>query len=244
MTHQNHSSDKSNRPLSAVHITDHINAIPQKMEFGDAASIINPSIIETDTGIILVDAGMPGMEQDIEASLNQAGYELSDIEILLLTHQDIDHTGAAAAIIEASGAQVLIHQAGASYVDGRKRPIKLGNRDIKWTPFPIDRELSDGARLPFRGGELEIIHTPGHTPGHISIYDEHNRALLAGDALVAADGELYGPREEVTPDMDQAIASVNKLGDYAIERVLCYHGGLVDVDSRKIRELGAKLSSD
>jgi glyoxylase-like metal-dependent hydrolase (beta-lactamase superfamily II) len=89
----------------------------------------------------------------------------------------------------------------------------------------VDRTLVDGETLPYRGG-IVVIHTPGHTPGHISLFITADRLLISGDALRVVDGELMGPSPQATPDLAQATASLRKLLGFSIDRVLCYHGGL------------------
>ena len=88
----------------------------------------------------------------------------------------------------------------------------------------VDRTIADGERLPECGG-IVVIHTPGHTPGHICLYLEPAKMLVAGDALNVVDGRLIGPRPEIADDSAQAVASLRKLAPFEIETVVCYHGG-------------------
>ncbi|KAI7258812.1 hypothetical protein KC345_g10474 [Hortaea werneckii] len=87
--------------------------------------------------------------------------------------------------------------------------------------------LQDGQRLPWGGG-AEVIHTPGHTPGHISLYIPQEKLLLAADELRVVEGRLAGPMESATPDMPLALQSLNKLSRLPVRNVLCYHGGWYD----------------
>ncbi len=87
--------------------------------------------------------------------------------------------------------------------------------------------LDDGEYLPYGGG-IQIIHTPGHTPGHISLYVPAQKLLLAADELLVVEGELVGPAESATPDMPLALKSLEKLTILDIEKVICYHGGYYD----------------
>jgi glyoxylase-like metal-dependent hydrolase (beta-lactamase superfamily II) len=85
---------------------------------------------------------------------------------------------------------------------------------------------------------MVVIHTPGHTPGHISLFIPAERLLISGDALRTENGDVVGPHPPATPDMPLAIASLKKLLDYPIDRVLSYHGGLSKPGAlAKIREL-------
>lgn len=98
----------------------------------------------------------------------------------------------------------------------------------------------DGERLPSVGGVL-AVYTPGHTPGHLSLYLEAHRVLVAGDALVVADGQLQGPRPEVTLNMEEALRSVARLAALEPEYVVCYHGGVFGPGAAaRLREIAAQ----
>lgn len=105
------------------------------------------------------------------------------------------------------------------------------------TPSVVSHSLKDGERLPFAGG-LTVIHTSGHTPGHISLYHEPSQTLIAGDALIVKDGRLLGPNPANTPDMKTALRSLHKFKNFAIKTVICYHGGAFnDHANRRLAEL-------
>jgi glyoxylase-like metal-dependent hydrolase (beta-lactamase superfamily II) len=107
--------------------------------------------------------------------------------------------------------------------------------------------LQGGELLPFHGG-VEVIPTPGHTPGHVCFFVKTLGLLVSGDALRVENGELAGPSTGATPDMPGAIASLKNLLAYPIRTVLCYHGGYFDRDPtariRELAEAGAPGSSD
>lgn len=101
----------------------------------------------------------------------------------------------------------------------------------------ITHTLTDGDKLPFHGG-IEVIHTPGHTPGHVCLYAASHHLLIAGDQLRLEDAQLVGPAEIHTPDMTTALHSLKKLANYDIDRVICYHGGISEAKaSIRIAEL-------
>jgi len=89
-----------------------------------------------------------------------------------------------------------------------------------------------------------VIHTPGHTPGHLSLFVKKAKLLIAGDELRVEEGESVGPNESATPDMESANASLRKLTDYQIDYVVCYHGGLYGPNAReRIAELSTAANS-
>ena len=93
----------------------------------------------------------------------------------------------------------------------------------------ITKALRDGDELPFCGG-IQVIHTPGHTPGHISLYHKGSKTLIAADSMFCFNGKLRGPIAHVTPDLEQAVRSLEKYLAYDVENAVCYHGGLASND--------------
>ena len=118
----------------------------------------------------------------------------------------------------------------------RKMALKIFNNIPH---VEVKRTLKDNERLSFCGG-IRVIHTPGHTPGHICLYHEESKTLIAGDELNVMDGQLTGPNKRTMNEEDtkMAINSLKKLEEYDIENVISYHGGLFNNNPhQKIKEL-------
>jgi glyoxylase-like metal-dependent hydrolase (beta-lactamase superfamily II) len=96
----------------------------------------------------------------------------------------------------------------------------------------VNKTLEGREELPYCGG-IQIIFTPGHTPGHISLYLKQSKTLIAGDAMVVADGVLRKPILQTTLDLKTAIDSLQKFLELDIEKVICYHGGLCNIREKK-----------
>ena len=89
-----------------------------------------------------------------------------------------------------------------------------------------------------------MVGTPGHTPGHTSLYHEPSRTLIAGDALAATDGTLRGPSPQASMDMAEASRSVQRLAALDPAVIICYHGGVVDQDAAaQLKRVAAELAS-
>lgn len=174
--------------------------------------------------LALVDTGVPGQLDVIREALEKAGFSLEQLTHVIITHQDRDHIGSLPELIRATNGKVkvLAHEVGIPYLAGEIPLIKSG---ITAEPVKVDIVLHDGDALPFGGG-LRVLHTPGHTPDHISLYHVPSKTLISGDVLVSNNGNLLPPEVKFTPDYPQALNSVGKLAADDIETVITYHGGL------------------
>lgn len=235
-------------------IANGIEVLELVMNMMGQESVIHPTLIWDENGVILVDTGIPGQLEEIREAMESAGVSLTKLSRIILTHQDIDHIGSLPEILNATDhkIEVLAHGEDKPYIEGHKPPLKMNpervTRMMESLPeeqrikiqsmfgvpitAKVDRTISDGEVLPYCEG-ITVIFTPGHTPGHISLYHHKSKTLIAGDALVAVDGELQGPRPQATPDMKTALESINKFTKYDIETVICYHGGVYKENPNK-----------
>jgi glyoxylase-like metal-dependent hydrolase (beta-lactamase superfamily II) len=227
-------------------LNDDIYMLALTMNMNGQSREFNPILIlDARHGPTLVDTGLPGQASAIDAALAEAGLRMQDLKRIIITHQDLDHVGSLYDLVRASGARVLAHAIEFAYIDGTRRPIKWTPDLLEqmpqmralienWRPAAVDEHLQDGARLDLAGG-VRIVFTPGHTPGHISLYLERTKTLLAGDALLADDGRLTGPNPSplVTPDLALAHQSVRKLAQLDVQTIVCYHGGVIRVDANE-----------
>jgi glyoxylase-like metal-dependent hydrolase (beta-lactamase superfamily II) len=224
-----------------MRLSDAVHVLEFEGPFRGTRVTVHPVLLVDPQGPLLVDTGLPGQGDTLRRLLAQKGVELAQLRWLVLTHQDLDHIGNAPEVARGSPAEVCAHAQDAPYIEGQRTPLKLAPERLatlapearaffeEWAEHPprvrVARRLEDGQRLPVAGG-VRVVFTPGHTPGHLSLYLEAHRVLIAGDALVVADGQLRGPRPEVTLDMEEAMRSVAKLAELEPEFVVCYHGGL------------------
>lgn len=153
----------------------------------------------------VVDTGVSGSEAAIEAALGTAELSWAEVAHLILTHHHPDHVGSMAGVLNAATAAT-------GYI---------GEADLDNVTSP--RELvavSDGDEI----FGLQVIHSPGHTAGHISLFDPAAGVLIAGDAINGADGGVIGPNSQFSEDHTQALATVGKLAGYAYETIYFGHG--------------------
>ena len=154
----------------------------------------------------------------------------SDVKTIVLTHHHVDHTRGLAALQKATGAKIAVHEADADFVSGKAKPpspggaiglaFKAMSPFMKSAPVGVDVRLKEGDAI----GDLVVIHTPGHTPGSIALYNRENRVMFVGDTARFIKGKLEGPPPQFTPRMEQAKASIERLSAYNFEVMLSGHG--------------------
>jgi len=221
-----------------MEVTENVYTLPVTLELGGDERTFTPSAVDTEEGLILVDTTIEGRADVLGAALEEHGFGWDDVRFVLLTHHDGDHAGALAAVQEQTDAPTVAHWAEAPHLDGRELPLK--SEAERYPAARIDVEAIDGVGFTTEAGPLEFVETFGHTPGHCSLHLPEQELLIAGDALTAADGELTGPAEQHTLDMEQARNSVALLGELDIEHTVCFHGGYIEAGSERIREIAER----
>lgn len=204
--------------------------------------MLNAFLIIQGQNAILVDTGLPHSEPKIEKALKKYGLNWSNIRLIVLTHAHIDHAGSAVAIRELTGAPILGHEADFTYYKGEaprlnttgffgrmfqktgaiERPFAYFTPDIPMTTSQID--------LSVYGFSAQVLHTPGHTPGSISVLLQDGR-VTAGD--LASSGILLGgialrgrpKRPPFEEDSDVTATSLETLLSQGCNEFFLGHGG-------------------
>ncbi|HYK73142.1 MAG TPA: MBL fold metallo-hydrolase [Pseudoneobacillus sp.] len=191
--------------------------------------------VESPNSWVLIDAGMPHSAAEIiNEAMNRFGEDKAP-EAIILTHGHFDHVGSIADLLEHWDVPVYAHELEIPYLTGEKNyppgdPTVDGGLVSELSPmFPNHginiskhvKRLPDDGSVPGLSG-WKWFHTPGHTPGHISLFREEDRVLIAGDAFVTVKQEsLYkvmvqkqeisGPPKYFTSDWELARNSVVNL---------------------------------
>src|SRR5699024_6270763 len=201
---------------------------------------------------VLVDAGLPGAATEIKEVASELFGEDAKPTCIILTHGHFDHVGGLVDLLKDWYVQVYAHENELPYLTGQKSyPVPdstvEGGMLAKISPMyphePID--LGDAVqKLPDDGSvpelpEWEWIHTPGHSPGHVSFYREKDGTLLPGDAFITVrqdsfynvlmqNEEVNGPPRYLTTDWDAAWNSVKKLAALHPKMAIPGHGVMMD----------------
>ena len=198
--------------------------------------------------LTLIDTGMPKNSAKIVKYIQDIlKRKPSEIKTIVLTHFHVDHVGDAFDLKKRSGAKVAIHEADADYVAGRKtQPVPRGGMGMifkvlmplffRSKPVEPDIKLCDHDTI----AGLTTIHTPGHTPGSICLFDPASKILFAGDLLIFDGIKIkMGPLPLDTRVIQQ---SINKIAAIDFDIMLSGHGTPLRPDaSSKIREFAKSL---
>ncbi len=196
---------------------------------------------------ILVDTGLPGAAGWVRRAAEARFGAGARPEAIVLTHGHFDHAGTARSLADTWGVPVYAHPLEMPYLTGRsdyppKDPTMGGAIAFLARFFPASgynfglrvRPLPEDGSVPGAPG-WQWLHTPGHTPGHVSLWRERDATLLAGDAFATMDldswtsqlthtRELARPPAPFTPNWQAARASVQRLADLSPQTLAAGHG--------------------
>ena len=210
-------------------------------------------IIDGDEGVTLIDTGLPKRDGAIVEVLSSIGRSVEDVRRIGITHAHIDHFGNAAVLQRRSGAPVFAPTRDAAAIRGEEKtphpPVLDRLPFLKPVfgllpgadPVEVDAVIAEGEQngLP---GDLKVIDTPGHTPGHISfLLERAGGVLFVGDAAVATkSGEVKrGWMNRSTPSFD---ASLRHIAEFDFDIAVFGHSNPLDRSaSDAFRRLAEKI---
>jgi glyoxylase-like metal-dependent hydrolase (beta-lactamase superfamily II) len=196
----------------------------------------NPYLLIEPDGLTLIDAGLPGSHKKILRYMAGLGFAPKGLKRIIITHADFDHVGGLAALKAATGARIFASaiEAQAMAEGHASRPLKprsritkmlfeLMTRLFKPAPIKADELLSDGQTFAIMGG-LRVVETPGHTPGHISLFLPAAGILFCGDSIVSEKDGLRGSTGANNWDQAKSDESVRKQAALGANIVCSGHG--------------------
>src|SRR5262249_44980565 len=223
---------------SAVRLADDVWRIPTSV--GDLVNTF--ALRDPDGSVTLVDAGLRWSgSRRILAGLAAVGIRPADVTRIVVTHAHVDHAGGLARLVAATGALGTSPERDAIYLrEGRTprtdRSTRTARIAARLTPrklprVPVAEEVAHGTVLPVAGG-LRVVHTPGHTPGHVSLLHEPSGVLICGDAVFNVRG-LRWPPSWLCTDPTRNRRSADVLGDLDYEVAAFTHGPEVRHQARE-----------
>jgi glyoxylase-like metal-dependent hydrolase (beta-lactamase superfamily II) len=222
----------------------------------------NIYLIETESGLIVVDTGIKGSTGKVLRVARDLGYSPQDLHTIILTHAHFDHFGSALTLQARTGAAIWGHEADLpSFEKGGLgiMPPPLSWIQDRFSPYiargfgalgvKIDRLLVDGDQI----GEWQVIHTPGHTPGTISLYAQQAKVLITGGWAV--DRRISWSRKQrsghpfvrfISTDPPEIINARLRLAQLDFQTLLCSHlkPRYFPIFARQIRALAVREDAE
>lgn len=249
-----------------MRIASGVEMLELSAELMNGPGTLCPALIWDEQNAVLVDAGLPGMAGQFLEAVRAAGVAPQRINAIIITHHDLDHIGSLGELQQTlkRHVEVLSHPEEVPYIQGERPPIKMTPKmmeqmqeqmrdlpeerrqamrtmmeSMKSQKYKVDRTVEDGEILPYCGG-IQIIHTPGHTPGHICLYHRATRTLIAGDSLFVDGGKLAPAPAFINADTPMALSSLKKLLRCDVASIIAYHGGIFqDSPNERLAEIAS-----
>jgi len=179
---------------------------------------------------IIVDTGA-GMYAETALEEVSKIVPLKKVERIVLTHSHLDHMGGAQAFQKATGGRIYLHEAEAKPIKAGDTTYLLRNMfDMHLGKLDIS-PLKTGEKLKLGKGELEVLHTPGHSPGSIVLHDKAAHSAVVGDTVFCDGG--VGRWDLPGGDLAQLIESIKRLGELGLKNMYPGHGSYAEGDAQQ-----------
>lgn len=175
----------------------------------------------------LIDAGLIGSGRRVERYAARLGRSMDELSRIVCTHAHPDHIGGVRELAGDRDVEVLMHPADLSGLEVTLRDA-VANRNrgqliAYFTRHPGEASpLVDGDVLPILGG-LQVVHTPGHTPGSICLYAPRHKLLFVGDSLQVIRGKVTFASQVFSDDIAEARSSVARMAELDVETIAFSH---------------------
>ena len=205
---------------------------------------VHAYLLDNGDGLTLIDTLYDDDGKGVLSEIARIGRTPKDLKTIILTHAHKSHVGGVAALKKASGATVCSHSWEVDIIAGRRaatrvspiprKPLQVYQLQLglalglgKHTPCEVDKNLRAGDHI----GPLQVVETPGHTPGSLSFWWADRRALFAGDVITTWPDVTPG-WPGLTLDNKQNLRSVHDLTDFGNAEILCTgHGKPITHDA-------------
>ena len=216
-----------------------------EFEYEGLPYYIYPSLIVSGEELTLVDTGYPLFMPLIEKEILKQGYDPGQLKNIIITHYDDDHIGALYDFrVKYPSVTIIAGEAEEPFISGKAKAERLVQAEALLAQMP-EEELASGEEFvqllkdlqhvpvdqTVRDGEwilsakCQIIATPGHTSGHISLYFPELGSVITGDAAVNEQNELVVANPQFCLDLESAEQSLNRLKALKAHTYYCYHEG-------------------
>jgi hydroxyacylglutathione hydrolase len=178
---------------------------------------------------VLVDPGYGADLPATERLLEGAGTPPENLNLIFNSHFHCDHAGANSGLQRRYGVPVAAHRWEAELVNRRDREACGAEwLDQPVEPYEVDRALSEGDEIDAGGITLRVLHTPGHTLGHVSLWAPEEGVLILGDAVHGDDVSWINPFREGVGGIVRALETLDRLSELPVRRAYSGHGPMIE----------------
>jgi glyoxylase-like metal-dependent hydrolase (beta-lactamase superfamily II) len=211
--------------------------------------VLHPTVLHLNDRYYLIDCGYEETFDEFVTALDIHSIAPRDLHAVIISHDDIDHLGALQ-LFKSINQNLIIccSEIEEPSVSGKVKSERLMQAEKSLPEMPaeykhhaiqfiqqlkrihrleVNQTLKDNQNIE---QDVVVVNTPGHTKGHISLYIPGERTVIANDAIVIEGGELDIANPGYTLDMNQAIKSVEKIRDLKPDKLICYHGGIMEAN--------------
>ncbi|MEK3670884.1 MBL fold metallo-hydrolase [Paenibacillus sp. FSL R10-2771] len=219
--------------------------LPIQFEYEGQPYYIYPSLIVSGEELTLVDTGYPTFMPLIEKKILELGYDPLNLKNIIITHYDDDHIGALYEFVEKyPSVTVMASEVETPSISGLVKSERLVQAEALLVEMPKEEQasgeefvqlLKNLRHVPVKqtvregqcilDGKCQVLATPGHTSGHISLYFPELSSVITGDAAVSEENELAVANPQYCFDLESAEQSLNRLQALNARSYYCYHGG-------------------
>ncbi|MEN8644159.1 MBL fold metallo-hydrolase [Bacillus cereus group sp. BceL062] len=219
--------------------------LPIEFECNGRKQWIYPSLIVLNNELTLVDTGYKNFLPLMENEILKHGYEMKNLKNIIITHYDDDHIGSLYDFkVKYPQLHVIASEIESNYINGEIKSERLVQAEEMLEHMPIeekefsewfiqqlknirhisvDEKVYDGQMI--LNDKCQIVATPGHTSGHISLYFSDLDCVITGDAAVQDNNELVIANPNFCLDIEKAEESLKRIKNLKAASYYCYHGG-------------------
>ncbi|MFC4767102.1 MBL fold metallo-hydrolase [Effusibacillus consociatus] len=202
-----------------MRVTNYVHRLPVSTPTLYPATTTNVYIVESEGTAWIIDAGYenPEAAKTILTYITQLA--VKKVAGILLTHHHPDHSPGAKALADFYQCPIACH------------PLEVQPIEEKIAPFKVDFTLQEGDSVQAGDINLTVLHTPGHTHGHLNFWLEEEKVLFSGDNIVAEGTTWIGPPDG---DLTAYLASLERLQELQPSLIAPGHGDIIRNPSEKI----------
>ncbi|BAQ09373.1 beta-lactamase-like protein [Bacillus sp. OxB-1] len=186
-------------------------------------------VLVKDQQPILIDTGFGSDALETEQLIRDAGVAPGDLHLIVNTHYHSDHVGGNFHFQKNYGTRIAAHKWDAELINSRDaEACTVEWLDQPLEPYHVDTKLSDQDEIHTGSRILQVLHTPGHTLGHISLYDPDAEILMCGDLFHRNDVGWLNIFREGVSSLQRSLESLDRLSKLRIQQAYSGHGPQIE----------------